>query len=112
MYKLLDLKEMQLPELQEIAKSLGLKKVDNKDIDKVDAENLIYGIIDFEADQTKAKAAKMKSEKVKKNATDKPKKEKATKTTKKAKKDAEPVTEVTEPLTVVEVAEENNEAPK
>lgn len=112
MYKLLDLKEMQLPELQEIAKSLGLKKVDNKDIDKVDAENLIYGIIDFEADQTKAKAAKMKSEKVKKNATDKPKKEKATKTTKKAKKDAEPVTEVAEPLTVVEGAEDINEAPK
>ena len=112
MYKLLDLKEMQLPELQEIAKSLGLKKVDNKDIDKVDAENLIYGIIDFEADQTKAKAAKMKSEKVKKNATDKPKKEKATKTTKKAKKDVEPVTEVAEPLTVVEGAEDTNEAPK
>ena len=95
-----------------VAKSLGLKKVDNKDIDKVDAENLIYGIIDFEADQTKAKAAKMKSEKVKKNATDKPKKEKATKTTKKAKKDAEPVTEVAEPLTVVEGAEDINEAPK
>ena len=112
MYKLLDLKEMQLPELQEIAKSLGLKKVDNKDIDKVDAENLIYGIIDFEADQTKAKAAKMKSEKVKKNATDKPKKEKATKTTKKAKKDAEPVTEVAEPLTVVDGAEDINEASK
>ena len=112
MYKLLDLKEMQLPELQEVAKSLGLKKVDNKDIDKVDAENLIYGIIDFEADQTKEKAAKMKSEKVKKNATDKPKKEKATKTAKKVKKDAEPVADVSEAAPVVETTEEDSLAQK
>lgn len=111
MYKLLDLKEMQLPELQEIAKSLGLKKVDNKDIDKVDAENLIYGIIDFEADQTKAKAAKMKSEKVKKNATDKPKKEKTTKTTKKTKKDAESEVPVPESVSVEVSSDEKMEVP-
>ena len=71
MYKLLELKEMELPQLQEIAKSLGIKKIDSTSIDKLDKDNLIYGIIDFEADQTKEKAVKMRSEK-RKRAADKP----------------------------------------
>ena len=44
MYKLLELKEMELPQLQEIAKSLGIKKIDSTSIDKLDKDNLIYGI--------------------------------------------------------------------
>ena len=71
MYKLLELKEMELPQLQEIAKSLGIKKIDSTSIDKLDKDNLIYGIIDFEADQTKEKAVKMRSEK-RKRVADKP----------------------------------------
>ena len=71
MYKLLELKEMELPQLQEIAKSLGIKKIDSTSIDKLDKDNLIYGIIDFEADQTKEKAVKMRSEK-RKRAADMP----------------------------------------
>ena len=92
MYKLTELKDKALPELQEIAKSLGIKKIDNKSIDKVEAESLIYGIIDFEADLTKENAAKNKKERTKKAPADKKEKAepKAAKPAKKAKKEAAP----------------------
>ena len=115
MYKLTELKDKALPELQEIAKSLGIKKIDNKSIDKVEAENLIYGIIDFEADQTKENAAKNKKERVTKKTTA-DKKEKATKPAKKAKKEVTPqeATETSEAAPVAEVTTEpaTTEEPK
>ena len=40
MYKLLELKEMELPQLQEIAKSLGIKKIDSTSIDKLDKDKI------------------------------------------------------------------------
>ena len=41
MYKLLELKEMELPQLQEIGKSLGRKKIGSTSIDEHDKDKRI-----------------------------------------------------------------------
>lgn len=112
MYKLLELKEMELPQLQEIAKSLGIKKIDSTSIDKLDKDNLIYGIIDFEADQTKEKAVKMRSEKRKRVAdkpddTEEPKKDNKSKskTTRRKKAEAQAAEPAQPEVAVAEAVE-------
>lgn len=112
MYKLLELKEMELLQLQEIAKSLGIKKIDSTSIDKLDKDNLIYGIIDFEADQTKEKAVKMRSEKRKRAAdmpdgAEEPKKENKSKskTTRRKKAEAQAAEPAQPDVAVAEAVE-------
>ncbi len=64
MYKLAELQEMQLPELKEVAQSIGLKKVDS-----LESEELIYKILDGQAEQV----AKSASNTVEKKNNKKPK---------------------------------------
>ena len=84
MFEISDLKEKKLPDLQEIAQSLGMKKT--KTLKK---EELIYRIIDFQAENpsliTPAKESLPKE------------KEKKTKTPKNNKKQEAPTPQVTTP---------------
>ena len=84
MFEISDLKEKKLPDLQEIAQSLGMKKT--KTLKK---EELIYRIIDFQAENpsliTPAKESLPKE------------KEKKTKTPKNNKEQESPTPQVTTP---------------
>ena len=61
MYKLSELQEMPLDSLKEVAKSLGLKKVDN-----LENEDLINSILDHQAEQAAQSAANTSAKKSKK----------------------------------------------
>lgn len=84
MYKLSELQEMTLSALKEVAKTMGLKKVDN-----LESEDMIYKILDHQAEQAAQSAS---------NTTPEKKNNKKTKTAK-ATKPAEKKVAKTEPST-------------
>lgn len=94
MYKLSELQEMPLDSLREVAKSLGLKKVDN-----LENEDLINSILDHQAEQAAQSAANTSAKKSKKaqsaekpqqKAAEKPVEEKTEKSAAKKEKGQKP----------------------
>ena len=71
MYKLSELQEMTISALQDVAKAMGLKKVDN-----LEGEEMIYKILDHQAEQAAQSAASNVPEKKNTKKTNAPKKQK------------------------------------
>lgn len=124
MYTLSDLKDIELPELKEIAKSLGLNNVDGIETDKLVFEILDQQAVVLAAKKTAAassekkskKTAKAKAEKVAKKETEQPvsetkTNEKVNETEKKApKKTTKKATKTTKAETPTPAVKEEKEA--